>query len=242
MGRGGGGSCAHPLAAGAGVMVPFVCNNRCCMACAAAYIDCLRKPAVQSVHGVCAVLDVMLSACAVCRCAPQLCQMACAVRMHLDHTTYDRLQSVYTYFPKPYPSTAAKGSFAGKDGLGPSTTQHTAASTGTSTAAAAGSSSRGTVRAGAILEAPPASSMPSISATGGASSVSSSSSFGRAGGKTIATTQTNVWVATTGVTSTQLQALQREQEQGASSGGGSSTGDSSSSVTATTVNAPDAAA
>lgn len=180
----------------------------------------------------------------------QLCQMACAVRMHLDHTTFDRLQACYTYFPKPYPSTAAKGTFAGRDGLGPSTTQHAAAgsSSGSSagsgestSAAAGGSSSRGTVRTGAILEAPPASSMPSISATGGASSVSiGSTSFGRAGGK-ISTTQTNVWVATTGVTTTRLQALQREREQAASSSANSNSSGSSDMGTATSVNAPDAA-
>jgi hypothetical protein len=164
----------------------------------------------------------------------QLCQMACAVRMHLDHTTFDRLQSVYSYFPKPFSSTAAKGSFAGKDGLGPSTTQHAVSSTNE---AASSSPAGRSVRTGAILEAPPTSSIPSVSATGGASSVSVSSSVSSFGankaGVKLSTAQTNVWAASTGVTSTQSEAWRREREQASSSSSGNS---------GTTVNAPDAAA
>jgi hypothetical protein len=159
----------------------------------------------------------------------QLCQMACAVRMHLDHTTFDRLQSVYSYFPKPFSSTAAKGSFAGKDGLGPSTTQHAASSTDED---ASRSPAVRSVRTGAILEAPPASSIPSVSATGGASSVSVSSFGADRAGVKLSTAQTNVWAASTGVTSTQSEAWRREREQTSSSSGNSGT----------TVTAPDAAA
>lgn len=179
----------------------------------------------------------------------QLCQMACAVRMHLDHTTFERLQSAYSYFPKPYANHLAKGSFTGKDGLGPSTAQQTGSSSSDGMAAAgavntsgsiSSSSSSSSVRAGAILEAPAASSVPSISATGGASSVSVGSMSGamlarQPGAKVTHTTQTNVWLPLRDATSSSSR-LQAAQTQQAGVERSSSGGDAS------TVNAPDAAA
>jgi len=168
--------------------------------------------------------------------------MACAVRMHLDFITFERLQSAYSYFPKPYANHLSKGSFTGKDGLGPSTAQHIGSSSSDGMAAAGAvntsGSSSSSVRAGAILEAPAASSVPSISATGGASSVSvgsMSAMMGRQGAKVTHTTQTNVWlpVRDTSSSSSRQQAAQTQQ---AGVGGSSSNGDAS------TVNAPDAAA